>query len=125
MFVEKEKYQQESKTWQGLLYFFKQENALLKTRLSLAVDKRAGKEFLMMAEYFQNQFLLKDEFIRELTSDVREQENFLKEFFTTDKQYNIIKKQDKLRNEISRLEKDFFLLRNEFNKSILPNSVDD
>ena len=51
----------EIKTWARLLDFFKQENTFLKNRLAEVVDYRADKEFLALAEQFQNKFIIKDE----------------------------------------------------------------
>ena len=51
---------QEQEAWKRSLEFYKQENALLKYRLSEMVDKSEGDHFLQTAEYFQNEFLIKD-----------------------------------------------------------------
>jgi N12 class adenine-specific DNA methylase len=109
----------ENRTWERLLEFFKQENAFLKNRLSEVVDHKTDKDFLAMAEHFQNSFIVKDEFIDELRHDVHEQEEMLKNLVKgDDKKSNekFFKKQDKLRNEIEYLEKDFTKIKNEFNK---------
>ena len=112
-------YEQESETWAKLLNSFKQENAFLKTRLSIVIDNKDDKEFLVLAEYFQNQFLLKDEFIRELIKDVYEQEMFLKEPVISDILFGTItKKQEKLRKEMRRFEKDFYGLKDKFNQAV-------
>ena len=115
-----EQFLQECGGWIRLLDFFKQENSYLKTRLSFVVDHKAESDFLTLAEQFQNQFILKDEFITEITRDVKKQEYSLVE--TTTKKNpadeKLIKTQQKLRNEIEYLEKDFSSTRNEFNKFI-------
>ena len=109
----------ENKTWERSLDFFKQENTLLKNRLSMVVDNKEDKELLIMAEYFLSQFILKDEFIDELKKDVNQHEKYIIENFSNDNLINkILKKQEKLRNEIGFFEKDFSGLRHEFNKSI-------
>ena len=105
-------------TWERLLDFCKQENSYLKTRLSEVVDCRTDRDFLIQAEHYQNQFILKDEFIVELQKDVRDQEKRMNEannlkISSYDKH---IKRQQKLRNEIEFLEKEFSILKNEFNK---------
>lgn len=114
-----EQFHYENKTWERLLEFFKQENAYLKNRLAEVLDQSTDKEFLTLAEQYQNRFILKDEFIDELRHDINEQErtlinNFVNKDFVLDSK--IIKKQEKLRNEIAYMEKDFPLLKNEFNK---------
>jgi hypothetical protein len=103
------------------LEFFKQENAHLKDRLTQVVDKTSDKEFLAQAEHFQNQFIIKDEFIDELKHDVNEQARMIKDY--TRKGLNGIdiglelfaSVQEKLREQMLYLEKDFSALRNEFN----------
>lgn len=114
-----EQFHHENQTWERSLDFFKQENSYLKTRLSEVVDQVTDNDFLALAEQYQNQFILKDEFIQELQHDIHEQEATLKKGFLTDNpapNAKTIKRQEKLRNEIEYLEKDFARLRNEFNK---------
>jgi len=112
-------YHHENLTWIRSLDFFKQENAYLKTRLSEVVDQVSDPDFLAQAEHFQNQFIIKDEFIRELQHDINRQEKELKDNYLRnpgDLEARVLKRQDKLRNEIEYLEKDFARMRNEFNK---------
>ncbi len=114
-----EQYHHENQTWGRSLDFFKQENNYLKNRLSEVVDHKTGKDFLALAEHFQNRFVLRDEFIDELLKDINTQEKLLKENYikgVSPIDEKIIKKQDKLRNELEYLEKDFTQLKNEFNK---------
>jgi hypothetical protein len=117
-----EHYYHEYLTWERTLDFFKQENAFLKTRLSQVVDKKMDKDFLAHAEHFQNQFIIKDEFIDELNHDVHEMQG------VCEREMKILKinpdkktesRHNKLRNEIEFLEKNFTQLKNEFNKYIL------
>lgn len=112
---------QECMAWERLLDFFKQENSHLKTRLSEVLDNKTDKDFLALAEHFQNQFILKDEFVDEMSHDVREQEQNL--LILADKKATIeerlIKKQQKIRNEMEFLEKDFNRMKNEFNKYLV------
>ena len=117
-----DQYRHEYLTWKRMLEFFKQENAFLKTRLSEVVDRNTDKEFLALAEHFQNQFIIKDEFMDELRHDVNEIEASIKPLtgsakITPDKK--IEAKQNKLRNEMEYLEKNFTQLKNEFNKYLV------
>ena len=108
--------QHENKAWCRLLEFFKQENAILKNRLAEVVDQRTDKDFLALAEHFQNKFISKDEYIDELRHDINSHENSLTvkdEILGNNK---LIKRQQKLRNEMEYFEKDFNQLKNEFNK---------
>ncbi len=110
-------YLDETYTWERLLFFCKQQNIDLKTRLSEVVDPSTDKNFLALAEQFQNQFILKDEFMDELAHDVKEQQRKLMEAGEKNIQPDekINKKQRKLRNETQYLEKDFRRLAAEFN----------
>ncbi len=117
-----EQYCHEHLTWERMLDFFKQENAFLKTRLSQVVDKKTDKDFLAYAEHFQNQFIIKDEFIDELNHDVHEIQEICKQDMIAPKNdygKKIETRHNKLRNEIEFLEKNFTQLKNEFNKYIL------
>lgn len=111
-----EQFLHESKTWNRLLEFFKQENAFLKTRLAEVVDHRTDKEFLTLAEQFQNKFIIKDEYIDELRHDVNLQQQGLNRKENEMPDRDTLKKQEKLRNEMEYFEKDFTKLKNEFNK---------
>ncbi|HMC99999.1 MAG TPA: hypothetical protein VKH37_07595, partial [Ferruginibacter sp.] len=77
-----------------------------------------GKDFLALAEQFQNRFIIKDEYIDELDHDVNAQMRMLKENLNndsgTDEKLN--KRQNKLRNEMEYLERNFAELKNGFNK---------
>lgn len=113
-----EQFHHENMTWLRSIDFFRQENSHLKTRLAEVVDNTSDKEFLAQAEHFQNQFIIKDEFLDELRHDVNEQERsvieknkgrdlYIDEFFKTRQQH--------LRGQMEYLEKEFTSLRNEFN----------
>lgn len=106
----------ENKTWTRLLDFFKQENAILKNRLSEVVDQRGDKDFLALVEQFQNRFVLKDEYIDELRHDINALDQELSESAGGIPTAKIIQRQEKLRNEMEYFEKDFSELKNEFNK---------
>jgi len=117
-----DQYRHEYMTWKRVLEFFKQENAFLKTRLSEVVDRNTDREFLALAEHFQNQFIIKDEFMDELRHDINEMDAGLtipvgSAKIMLDKKMEA--KQNKLRNEIEYLEKNFTQLKNEFNKYLV------
>lgn len=119
MISKQDQFVYENKTWERSLDFFQHENAILKIRLSVVIDNKVDKEFLILAEDFQNQFILKDDFINDLKKDVIDQEKYIKDnsnnYTLTNK---ILKKQEKLRNEIGFFEKSCLSLKHEFNKSI-------
>lgn len=115
-------FQHENQTWERLLEFLKQENAFLKNRLSEVLDQNTNKDFLPQAEHYQNLFIVKDEFMDEMRHDVHEQEAALKKMKGSDKdiiETKLVKMQEKLRNEMEFLERDFVKIKNEFNKYLL------
>ena len=73
-----EQYHHEHLTWERILEFFRQENAFLKMRLSEVLDQTTDNAFLMLAEQFQNQFIIKDEFMDDLKKDIHDMELQLK-----------------------------------------------
>ena len=116
-----DQYRHEYATWLRMLEFFKQENAFLKTRLSEVVDRNTDREFLALAEHFQNQFIIKDEFMDELKHDINEIERGVKNLAGAARgsDSRLEAKNNKLRNEIEYLEKNFTQLKNEFNKYLV------
>ena len=117
-----EQFHHENMTWVRSLDFFKQENNFLKNRLSEVVDVTSDKTFLAQAEHFQNQFIIKDEFVDELKHDVNEQEKMLMEKYKkngTEIDEPAIKRQKYIREQMEYLEKDFTNLRNEFNNYLI------
>ncbi|MBC7421841.1 MAG: hypothetical protein H7334_00130 [Ferruginibacter sp.] len=116
-----EQFLHENTTWKRLLDFFIQENSFLKTRLSEVVDKKNDTLFIIEAERFQNEFILKDEFLQDMWRDIKEQQSKLQSLQHNKQEADsrITKRQQKLRNEIAFLEKDFPTLKNKFNKYLL------
>ncbi|MBC7507251.1 MAG: hypothetical protein H7320_00655 [Ferruginibacter sp.] len=116
-----EQFLHENTTWKRLLDFFIQENSFLKTRLSEVVDKQNDALFIIEAERFQNEFILKDEFLQDMWRDIKEQQSKLQSLQHNKQEADsrITKRQQKLRNEIAFLEKDFPTLKNKFNKYLL------
>jgi seryl-tRNA synthetase len=111
-----DQFRHENKTWGRMLEFFKQENSFLKTRLSEVLDHSTDKNFLALAEQFQNKFISKDEYIDELRHDINNQDEHLSENTKNTVDNKLAKRQEKLRNEMEYFEKDFNKLKNEFNK---------
>ncbi|MEO7048846.1 MAG: hypothetical protein ABI091_26325 [Ferruginibacter sp.] len=118
-----DQFRHENKTWCRLLDFFKEENTILKTRLSEVLDRSSDKEFLAMAELFQNKFIIKDEYIDELLNDINKQEDELGKTGDALPGKTLIKHQEKLRNEMEYFEKDFNTLKNGFNKYLSVSSL--
>jgi hypothetical protein len=113
-----EQYHHENLTWLRSIDFFKQENSFLKNRLAEVVDGTTDRGFLAQAEHFQNQFIIKDEWLDELKHDMNEQERDLtlclrQQRFTVD--ISLKSRQEQLRSQMQYLEKEFTNLRYEFN----------
>jgi hypothetical protein len=111
-----EQFHHENKAWVRLLEFFKQENYFMKNRLSEVLDHNVDKDFLALAEQFQNKFILKDEYINELRSDINKHDQVLTDSSAQLVDKKLTKMQEKLRNEMEYFEKDFTTLKKEFNK---------
>lgn len=114
-----DQYQNENSMWIRSLEFLKQENNHLKDLLTEVVDKTSDKVFLAQAEHFQNQFIIKDEFMDELKHDVNTQFTHLKNHTKKNGEpyrngINFTEVQNRLRDQMQYLEKDFSCLRNEF-----------
>lgn len=111
---------QEQEAWKRSLEFYKQENALLKYRLSEMVDKSEGDHFLQTAEYFQNEFLIKDEWLQRLSHSLQTiQEGRNKDKGSKQATDNVNSLQEELRNQIGKFEHEFIQLSNDFNKKVL------
>lgn len=87
----------------------------MKNRLSEVLDHSFDKDFLALAEQFQNKFILKDEYIDELRHDINKQDQILSDSYGGVVDNKMANTQDKLRNEMEYFEKDFNKLKNEFN----------
>jgi hypothetical protein len=114
-----QQFHHENMTWIRSLDFLKQENSHLKNRLSEVVDITTDRTVLAQAEHFQNQFIIKDEFLDQLRHDVNEQERILTDrYVRTGNSVDeyVTNRQKKLREQMEYLEKDFTSLRNEFNR---------
>ena len=111
-----EQFLHETKTWNRLLEFLKQENTFLKNRLAAVLDHKTDKDFLALAEQYQNRFIINDELIDELRHDINLQENGFIQQDNTAFDHKTIRQQDKFRNEMEYFEKNFLGLKNEFNK---------
>ncbi len=114
-------YLQEDLAWERALDFYLQENAFLKTRLSLVLDNTMDSNFIAKAEYFQNGFIHNDDCIKDLKSDVIYLQRSLKDFiagkYGDEKKLTI--KYNKLHNEMGHFDKQFLALKSEFNQYLL------
>ena len=111
---------QEHNEWKRKLEFFTQENAILKYRLSEIVDNNEDKEFLQMAEHFQNEFLFKDDLLVKLKRELQE---LFDQLNGLENERSIAEKigcsQDMLRDDLIKFKKSFLHLSEEFNRRML------
>ncbi len=107
----------EYKRWEILLSSLKNENTFLMLKLSEVLDGRVGKEFILKAEYFQNEFIAKDENIKDMENDIKAELKLINN--TKDKlPIKNLLKHEKLKNEIKYFERNFSNLKTEFDISI-------
>jgi hypothetical protein len=111
-------FKEELSSWKKTIENFFQKNALLKYRLSEIVDNNEDGSFLQMAEYFQNQLLLKDEKLKKLTKQLQEISNRALTENPTDEN---IRKHEKLRKDLCLFEKKYDGLSKEFNEKLMQN----
>ena len=107
----------EYKRWEILLSTLKNENAFLILKLSEVLDEKEDREFISKAEYFQNEFITKDEYIKDLENDIRSELRLIggiKDKISA----KILKKHEKLKNEIRYLQTNFSNLRVEFDQCL-------
>ncbi len=107
----------EHMSWLRLIEFYRQENALLKYRLSEMVDNSEDRHFLQIAEYFQNEFLLKDEALKKLIKELQDYSDILQNIPALSPE--LIKAHNNLRNNILQFEQKYTSLSKDFNEKML------
>lgn len=110
----------ELRSWLRLIEFFRQENALLKYRLSELVDNSDDGNFVQIAEYFQNEFLLKDEALKRLIIDLQDHSDIVENQEKVSPL--LLSKHNSLRKNIQQFEEKYSRLSTEFNEKMLPNT---
>jgi len=114
-------FEHENQAWERSLEFFKQENILLKYRLSEMVDNIEENNFLQMAEYFQNELLMKDEILNELTKCLQELSGKIPGGNGEQGAKRKNRKRDGLRQDILQFEKKFLVFAKDFNERLIHN----
>lgn len=111
--------------WLTKLNQLKEESNELKTKLSEVLDNYTDSDLVAEAENFHNLIIVRDEYIKDIATDTKSQENKLREaLLKTSPDRYWIKPQEKLRNEIDYLEKDFAKMRDNFNRKFLRTQND-
>ena len=106
------------KRWEILLSSLKNENAFLILKLSEVLEEKEDRDFVPKAEYFQNEFITKDEYIKELENDIRNELLLLGNNTDGKVPVKLLRKHEKLRNEITYFQRNFSNLCIEFNKCV-------
>lgn len=106
-------------SWLRLIEFYRQENALLKYRLSELVDNNDENNFLQVAEHFQNEFLLKDEALKRLIKSLQEYSDMVENAEAISAR--LLSSHNLLRKEIRQFEKKYSGLSTDFNQKMLQN----
>lgn len=112
----------ECNRWLNALDLLRDESYALKTTLSKVLDdNHTDKELIANAEHFHNLIIERDQYIKEISVDAKNQEKKLRELYPgntgNDKQWQ--KEQQKLRNEINYLKQDLQKMREDFNGKLL------
>jgi len=108
----------ECNTFRRLLLFLKEENIVLKNRLSEILKDSFDKNLLEQAELFHNDFIREDERIHLLRNDLAALDNLLAKAFNSEKNAasEIDARLRELRNNIHIAENQFIKMQSDFNK---------
>lgn len=114
----------ECAAWLTTLNHLKDESYSLKTKLIEVLDNNTDKDLIAEAENFHNVIIIRDEYIRDITTDTKGQETKLKEAILKNLPDRLwVTPQQKLRNEIAYLEKDFLNIREYFYHKFLQRTA--
>jgi hypothetical protein len=112
----------ELETWLRTLDYIQQENVSLKNCLADIIINDIEPEMLEEVEYFQNQFLNKDTIISLLRYDIAEQNRLAEAGEAMNGNFTmLVKKHDKLREDMEKTEKEFNKLKFQFNNYLSDN----
>ncbi len=111
-----EHFVQEQTAWLKTLERLRLENLLLKNKLIEIIKKEISKEQLERAEFFHGLFLDKDTVIALLRRDIARQA--AKAVPDNAGQNGYMHEQEKLKDDISRMEKEFTTVKEAFNRFV-------
>ncbi len=108
----------ECNTLRRLLLFLKEENIVLKNRLSEILKDSFDKNLLEQAELFHNDFIRKDERIHLLRNDLAGLDNVLAKTINSERKSSveIDARLSQLRNNTNIAENQFIKMQSDFNK---------
>ena len=111
-----EQLKHEKITWLRSLDFLQVENIMLKNRLAEILRLNVSNEILDKLEHYQNIFLSKDAVISILRHDIKEHKKGLQNSLAiNDKNDPLFQRQQLLRSDMEKMEKEFSRLKAEFN----------
>jgi hypothetical protein len=110
-------YKYECDSWKRLMIFLMEENVQQKNRIGEILKENYNANLLQHLDTFQSDFIKQDEIIGIVRNDIAELETLLlREIFEDGKILDEInQKVKKLRISIEKIEKDFGLLKQQFN----------
>ncbi len=113
--------QREIETWLRFIDFLIAENIFLKNRLSEVIQNEVTGDTLEQIENFQNTFITKDTIFALLVKDIKEHGKTLDKEATTGKEIStkLLSVQNKLRDDIGKIEKEYTNLWMTFNKFLI------
>jgi hypothetical protein len=117
-------FKHENETWLRTLDYFQQENIFLKNRIAQLAKFHINDSFLNELENFQNRFVDKDAVISLLRYDIALQNDLILEVdtsFNAEKSQKITVNQNKLRDDMQRMEREFNRLKFDFNNYLANN----
>lgn len=111
-------FKHENETWLRTLDYFQQENIYLKNRIAQIAKTNINNSFLFDLENFQNRFVDKDAVIAILRYDIAIQNDLIEDINNANDEvmnHKIILNQNKLRDDMQQMEKEFNRLKFDFN----------
>ena len=107
----------ENSEWASKLNFYRDEIAILKTRLEEIASKNSNKDVLLEVEHFQNQFIIQKNNIDEISHNVKMNEESLQKEINSNPiavDHRKVEYHIKEKNAVESFEKNFNDLRSEF-----------
>lgn len=108
----------EYKRWEIVLSSLKNENTFLMLKLSEVLDSKVDKDFILKAEYFQNEFIVKDGYVKEMENDIKAELLLISNANDEITSTKIVSRYKKFKNELSYFERNFLNLKSDFDKSV-------
>ncbi|MBS1589320.1 MAG: hypothetical protein JST52_06860 [Bacteroidetes bacterium] len=111
-------YQMELQSWLKKLDLLQQENILLKNKIADIAKQDVNRMALERVEYYLNSFIEKDTVLALLRHEVAEEIRRVGRFGHTESAQMTSQRQTPLRNDIAKMEYEFYKLKGDFNTYI-------